>query len=65
MLSARELGNAHLAVDLERKARRYRELAREVLDDLLRIELEKLASEYEAAAHLPAPQASPRPDPAA
>ena len=34
--------------NLEQKARRYRELAREVIDDTSRIEIEKLAREYEA-----------------
>jgi hypothetical protein len=54
-----------LNTDLERKARRYRELARLVLDEALRLELEKLASEYETAARLQAAQTAPRLDPAA
>jgi hypothetical protein len=54
-----------LHTDLARKARRYRELARLVLDEALRRELEKLAGEYETAAHLPPAPAAPRLDPAA
>ena len=49
--------------DLERKARRYRELARLVPDEALRAEIEKLAGEYEKAARLP--PIAPRLDPAA
>jgi hypothetical protein len=56
-------GEAPLNTDLERKARRYRELARMVPDEALRAEIEKLASEYERAARLPS--AAPRLDPAA
>ena len=52
-----------MKTDLERKARRYRELARMVPDEVLRAEIEKLASEYERAAHLP--PVAPRLDPAA
>ena len=49
--------------DLLRKARRCRELAREVLDETLRAELQKLAAEYETMASR-RPQAPPL-DPAA
>jgi hypothetical protein len=37
-----------LIVDFQQKARRYRDLAREVMDERSRIEIEKLANEYEA-----------------
>jgi len=37
-----------LIVNLQLKARRYRDLARQVMDEASRIEIEKLASEYEA-----------------
>ena len=64
MLPLPEFGGAEpLNTDLERKARRYRELARMVPDDALRAEIEKLASEYERAARLP--PVLPRLDPAA
>jgi hypothetical protein len=62
---AGNLGVSTLDADLERKARHYRELARVVLDEAVRLELEKLANEYESAARpRQAPQA-PRLDPAA
>jgi hypothetical protein len=54
-----------LNTDLERKARRYRELACMVTDEALRVELEKLASEYEAAARLRPARTAPGLDPAA
>jgi hypothetical protein len=50
---------------LEQKARRYRELARLVLDDASRLAIEKLASEYETAARSRRAQKPPRLDPAA
>ena len=49
-IPAEIFGGRTLDTNLERKAFRYRELAREVLDEALRVELEKLAGEYETAA---------------
>jgi hypothetical protein len=46
---------------LEQKARRYRDLARQVMDDASRNEIEKLASEYEMAARVQSVQRRPIP----